>query len=373
MKLISLISMGSAAMGAYFRPGEWGSQSSVIMAWPSADNPAYKNAQDDLHAATTDITNIAQAVAKFEPVKLLVVQSRLDEAKAQFADSKNITLQPIETYPKLDLWMRDMAPTFVFDKTNTSGQLLGVDYNFNGWGNKFPTGSCLSLASMISYDMKIPRVASSLVTEGGSLEVDGEGTLLVTESSVLIDNRNPGKSKSQAEEEFQKTLGVTKTIWIPGRRGSDITDGHIDGLARFIAPGKVLLSRPSTLDGGGPFVDTYREAQAILSNTTDAKGRTLEITEVTEADLENIGADKDLVAEVQDGKKDYPSLTYVNYVMVNGGIVFAAFGDKDADAAALKTIQGLYPERTVEVVNTQTLAFLGGGIHCSTQEVPAAE
>ncbi|OAR01957.1 hypothetical protein LLEC1_06823 [Akanthomyces lecanii] len=361
------------ATAAYFRPAEWGAQSSVIMAWPSADNPAYKNAQDDLQDATTDITSIAQAVAKFEPVTLLVVQSRLDEAKSQFADSKNITLKSIDAYPKLDLWMRDMAPTFAFDKTNTSGQLFGVDYNFNGWGNKFPTGSCLSLASMLCYDTKVPRVESSLISEGGSLEVDGEGTLLVTESSVLIDNRNPGKTKAQAEEEFQRTLGVTKTIWIPGRKGSDITDGHIDGLARFIAPGKVLLSRPNTLEGGGPFVDTYREAQAILSNTTDAKGRTLEITEIVEADLEKIGADKDLVEQVQNGEKDYPSLTYVNYVMVNGGIVFAAFGDKDADAEALKVIKDLYPERTVEVVNTQTLAFLGGGIHCSTQEVPVAE
>ncbi|TQV91797.1 hypothetical protein V2A60_006086 [Cordyceps javanica] len=343
------------------------------MAWPSADNPAYTDAQDDLEAATSDITNIAQAVAKFEPVKLLVVQSRLADAKSKFGDSKNITLHPIETYPKLDLWMRDMAPTFVFDKTNASGQLLGVDYNFNGWGDKFPTGSCLSLASMISYDMKIPRVASSLVSEGGSLEVDGEGTLLLTESSVLIDNRNPGKSKSQVEEELQRTLGITKFIWIPGRKGSDITDGHIDGLARFIAPGKVLLSRPSSLEGGGPFIDTYKEAEAILKNTTDAKGRTLEIVEIVEADLDNIGADKDLVKQVKDGEKDYPSLTYVNYIMVNGGIVFAAFGDKDADAAALKIMQETYPERTIEVVNTQTLAFLGGGIHCSTQEVPASE
>ncbi|EGX87864.1 putative peptidyl-arginine deiminase family protein [Cordyceps militaris CM01] len=373
MKPSLLLLASSPALAAYFRPAEWGAQSSVIMAWPSGDNPAYHNAPDDLSAATEDISNIAAAVAKFEPVTLLVVQSRLADAQAQFADRSNITLLPIATYPTLDLWMRDMAPTFVLDRSNTTGQLAGVDYNFNGWGGKFPTGSCLSLASLLSYHMKVPRVDGALVSEGGSLEVDGEGTLLVTESSVLIDNRNPGTTKAQAEAAFEKTLGVTKTIWIPGRRGSDITDGHIDGLARFIAPGRVLLSRPSSLEGGGPFVDTYREARAILANTTDARGRVLHVTEIAEAELENIGADKELVQQVQDGQKDYPSLTYVNYVMVNGGIVFAAFGDKEADAAALKLIQGLYPDRTVEVVNTQTLAFLGGGIHCSTQEVPASE
>lgn len=120
-------------------------------------------------------------------------------------------------------------------------------------------------------------------------------------------------------------------------------------------------------------MDTYREAQAILSNTTDARGRTIEITEIVEADLENIGDEKDTIEQIQEGQKDYPSPTYVNYIMVNGGIVFAAFGDREADAAALKIMQDLYPERTVEVVNTQTLVFLGGGIHCSTQEVPASE
>lgn len=109
-----------------------------------------------------------------------------------------------------------------------------------------------------------------------------------------------------------------------------------------------------------------------MSNTTDAKGRTLEITEVVEADLEKIGADKGLVQEVQEGNKEYPALTYVNYLMVNGGIVFPAFGDEDADTAALKIIQNLYPDRTIQAVNTQTLAFLGGGIHCSTQEIPVS-
>lgn len=199
-------------MAAYFRPAEWGSQSSVIMAWPSAFNPAYKGTPEDLNDATDEITKIANSIAKFEPVELLVVQDRLADAKTQFTDVANVTLHSIEAYPKLDLWMRDMAPTFVFDKSNTSGELLGVDYNFNGWGDKYPTGSCLSLASMISYQMKIPRVTSTVISEGGSLEVDGEDALLIMESSVIIDNRNPGKSKSQIEEELQRTLGMKKVI-----------------------------------------------------------------------------------------------------------------------------------------------------------------
>ncbi|KAJ2978214.1 hypothetical protein NQ176_g3940 [Zarea fungicola] len=231
--------MSQAVLAEFFRPAEWGKQSSVIMAWPSIDNSAYSDSVDDLSDTTTDITNIAQAVSKFEPVTLLVVQSRLSDAQSTFADSKNITLLPIQTYPKLDLWMRDMAPTFAFDGTAADSRLYGVDYNFNGWGNKYPTGSCISLASMILYKKKIPRVPSSLITEGGSLEVDGEGTLLITDSSILNDNRNPGKTKPEVEDELRKTLGVTKFIWIPARKGLDITDGHIDGLARFISPGKV--------------------------------------------------------------------------------------------------------------------------------------
>lgn len=364
--LLTSILFGNAVLAAFTRPAEWDAQVGVIMAWPSSETGAYDD-QDDLDRATTDVSAIAEAVAKFEPVTVLVENDRYGDAVEHFKSNKNVTLQPIQGYPRLDLWMRDMAPTFVINTDNK--KLEGVDYNFNGWGDKYPTKSCNSLAAMYMHNKDITRVASTIIGEGGSFETDGDGTLLVTESSVVNDNRNPGKDKETIEKELIRTLGLKKVIWVPGRKGLDITDSHIDGLVRFIAPGKVLLSKPAEL-GDDPFSAMYEEAKEILSNTTDAQDRTLEITEVTEASLDKIGADQSLLDSIEKGDTDYPSLTYVNYLLVNGGVIFPQFGDEEADAEAVRVMEKLYPDRDVETVLTKELPFLGGGIHCSTQEIP---
>lgn len=361
--------MAHVATAAFFRPAEWDRQSQVIMAWPSAENDAYEG-KEELNLATKDVSMVAEAIALFEPVTLLVTEDRFSEADDRFKNSSGkIQVKSIQGYPKLDLWMRDMAPTFVVNDDNNDATLYGVDYNFNGWGNKYPTGQCLSLAAKILYDMKTPGTRSSLVTEGGSLEVDGEGTLIITESSIINDNRNPGKSKKDIETELIRTLGVDKIIWIPGRKGLEVTDGHIDGLARFVSPGHVVISKPSELDSS-VWTKIYEEAYDILYNTTDAKGRHLKITEMKEADMYSIGLDPQVLKDIESGKQDSPAYNYVNYLLVNGGVIFPQFGDKKADAAALKTIRGLYKDRDVEPVYIEELPFLGGGIHCSTQEVP---
>ncbi|KAJ4155081.1 hypothetical protein LMH87_000346 [Akanthomyces muscarius] len=134
MLLRNTIAMAHAATAALLRPAEWDRQSRVLMAWPSAQNDAYKGASHDLKLATKDVSLVAEAVALFEPVTLLVTPDRVSEANSRFAkNSTNIKILPVDSYPKLDLWMRDMAPTFVFDVDDKgSKQLLGVDFNFNG-------------------------------------------------------------------------------------------------------------------------------------------------------------------------------------------------------------------------------------------------
>ncbi|OAQ58316.1 agmatine deiminase [Pochonia chlamydosporia 170] len=367
--LFRTVIMANAVTAAFFRPAEWEKQSQVIMAWPSAENDAYEG-KSDLDSATRDVSAIAESVALFEPVTLLVTEDRYEEAETRFKNSSGkIHVKAIQGYPKLDLWMRDMAPTFVVNDDDNDAKLYGVDFNFNGWGNKYPVGQCLSLAAKILYDMHTPGTKSSLVTEGGSLEVDGEGTLVITESSILIDNRNPGKSRQDVEAELRRTLGIEKFIWIPGRKGLEVTDGHIDGLARFVSPGHVVLSKPSKLDDS-VWTKIYDEAYDILYNATDAKGRQLKITEITEADMYAVGMDPKILKDIESGEQDSPAYNYVNYLLVNGGVIFPQFGDKKADAAALKTIRGLYKDREVEPVYIEDLPFLGGGIHCSTQEVP---
>ncbi|OAA58213.1 Peptidyl-arginine deiminase, Porphyromonas-type [Cordyceps fumosorosea ARSEF 2679] len=371
-----MATMAHLATANFFRPAEWHKHSGVIMAWPAAANDAYRDDKQGLRDVTKDISTVAEAVALFEPVTLVVVPERLAEAEARFrhpssSSSFNITLLPVDGYPKLDLWMRDMAPTFVVNDDDADARLHAVDFNFNGWGHKYPTDARQSLARTIAGRRSIPVVPSWLVTEGGSLEVDGDGTLLITESSVLIENRNPGRARADVEAELRRTLGVETIVWLPGRRGLDITDGHVDGLARFVAPGRVLLSRPSSTDDeDDPFVQMYREARDILARSTDARGRRFRVTEVVEADLRKIGADRQTRKDVESGREDYPALTYVNYLVVNDGVVFPQFGDRKADKAALRVIQDAYPDREIEPVYIYELPFYGGGIHCSTQEIP---
>lgn len=365
---VAILQLQACFASAMHRPAEWDRHDEIIMAWPSIENDAYadKGGSRDLAAATRDISAIAEAVAEFEQVTLLVTPDRLDEAKKRFKhDREDIFVQPVHDYPKLDLWMRDMAPTFAFDGCH----LVGVDYNFNGWGNKYPVNASVSLASQICDNMNLTRISTWLVTEGGSLEDDGEGTLLITDSSIINENRNPGKSKQQIEAELQRTLGVAKIIWLPGIKDGDVTDGHVDGLARFIAPGKVVMSRPNSLDDS-KFSKVFLDARAILQNATDAHGRRLEVIEMVEADLYSLGLDRGTLKDIESGEEDYPSLSYVNWLLVNGGVIFPQFGDKKADAAALELIRGLYKNRRVKTVRLDHLPFLGGGIHCSTQEVP---
>lgn len=365
MRFKSLI-MSHLAAANFVRLAEWNRTSRVIMAWPSTYNEAYEDRQD-LKTATKDVSAIADAVSLFEPVTLYVTLDRYKDAKRRFERS-NVHVHQVDGYKKLDLWMRDMTPTFV----TKNGKLQGVDFNFNGWGNKWPTGSKTSLAALILEEMKLPRVESWLVTEGGSLEVDGEGTLLITESSVINPNRNRGKTKCDIEGELRRTLGVDKVIWIPGRKGLDVTDGHIDGLARFLSPGKVLLSRPSQLDSSG-WTTIYNEAKDILTNSTDAKGRKLQVYEMAEADIYSVGLDRHTLKDIENGKEDMPALTYVNYLLVNDGVIFPQFGDKKADRAAYELIRELYRDREIERVYLEEIPMLGGGIHCSTQEVPVSQ
>lgn len=359
----------AAASATFSRPAEWDRQSHVIMAWPG-HNDYYTENPGDLKPATKEISAIAEAVALFEPVTLLVNSDQLDEAKKRFKKSGQITLVPvpIDEYA-LDLWMRDMAPTYVVDSVQQA--LSGVDYNFNGWGGKYPVDADESLASIILNTSHVPQIASTIVTEGGSLEVDGEGTLIITESSILNSNRNPKQSRADVEAELRHTLGVEHIIWIPGRKGLDVTDCHIDGLARFISPGCVLLSKPNEPDNG-PWTQIYNEARQILSDATDARGQRLEVVEITEASMYSIGLDGRTLQDIEDGKEDAPALNYVNYLLVNDGVIFPQFGDKKADVAALKVMKSLYPDRDVEPVFITELPMLGGGIHCSTQEVPLA-
>jgi agmatine deiminase len=257
--------------------------------------------------------------------------------------------------------MRDTGPVYVVSST---GDLAGVEFNFNDWGEKdYPDRSIdWSTAHRILKKDRTREIETDICIEGGAIEVDGEGTLMATESSIINDNRNPGMSKADIEAELTRTLGIKKFIWFKGVKGKDITDDHVDGLARFVEPGVVLLSRPAA-GTTEEWMATYNDAKKVLQTSTDAQGRHFEIHEIEEA------AEMDFPE--QDGDdEDPPALNYVNYLVVNGGVIIPRFGDKRTDDEAKATIAGFFPDREVVQVDLRWIAATGGGIHCATQQVP---
>lgn len=336
-----------APKSALSMPGEWVPHQRTLTAWP--DLASQKNKRD-LEGAEKDIAAIANAIVAFEPVTLFCKPKNVERARKLVSPS--VDIQELEVD---ELWIRDTGPVYVKD---AAGSLVGVDLNFNYWGSKYQGTIDASVARKILENDGTKRVQAPLVAEGGAIEIDGEGTLLLTESSVVNDNRNPGATKKQLEEQLKQLLGVDKVIWVKGVKGHDITDWHIDAMARFVSPARVLLSRPPSC-APQVVLDAFDEAKSILAAETDARGRKMQVLELGEAD-----------AELLEGYSYETCLSYLNYLLVNGGVITPAFGDEAADRRALDLFEQLFPDRKVVQVNLSTLRRLGGGIHCATQQQP---
>ncbi|MFJ4657070.1 agmatine/peptidylarginine deiminase [Nocardia sp. NPDC088792] len=297
-----------------------------------------------------NLAGIATTIARFEPVSMLVSPGQLGQAKTLIGDA-NVELVAAELD---DLWMRDTGPVFV-KNGNTKA---GVDFNFNGWGGKQQHRNDAKVAQFVTGRAGVETVHTDLVLEGGALEVDGQGTAIITESCVLNNNRNRGWKKQDVEAELDHLLGVKKVIWLPGIAGKDITDGHTDFYARFASPGVVvagLENDPDSFD-----YDVTRRHLDILHSATDVHGNALQV-EVLEgpSTVRETFADEDFAAG------------YINFYVCNGAVIGPEFGDPDTDAAAKSTLERLFPGRQVVQINIDGIAAGGGGIHCTTQQEPA--
>ncbi|GHA96629.1 agmatine deiminase family protein [Streptomyces chryseus] len=330
-------------------PAEWRRHARTYMAWPPSDSPW----RDDVPAVRRDVARIARAVAEYEPVTLLAAPG--DVARAARACGASVEVVPVAVD---DLWMRDTGPTFV---TGKDGALAGVDFHFNGWGGKQEHRRDGRVARRLLAREHVTRTDAPITAEGGSLETDGAGTLLVTESSLVNPNRNPGRSRADVEAALRELLGVDKVIWLKGVRGEDITDCHVDALARFAAPGVVVLGRPASGSGPDVWTRVHAQARTVLESATDARGRRLEIVELPEPEPAGLG---------RRGPEFLSS--YVNYYVVNDAVILPRFGDRRADDRAASIVRDLHPGRTVVQVGIDMLAEGGGGIHCATQQRPVA-
>lgn len=267
-------------------------------------------------------------------------------------------------YKTDDTWVRDNGPIYVRDQ---EGELVIEDWGFNGWGNKIDETSgsliqsdqCDIIPSLIAMDQekRIIDLNAQMVNEGGSIEIDGNGTLMACESSILNSNRNPGMTKAQAETIFRKYLGASNFIWLEGQPGIEITDQHIDGFARFGNKNTIVTMNESDLID----FDVKQSDINKLYAATDIDGDayTFLIVPLT----------KNRVQTTNGTNLGYKG-SYVNYYIANTKVLVPNYKDPN-DAIANSIIQSLYPSRTVVGIDVRNLYKNGGMIHCVTQQQPA--
>lgn len=290
------------------------------------------------------IANIANSIAEFEPVILLAAKE--DHAKARKLLGSNVELWDI---PTEDLWCRDSDPLFAKQE---NGKLAVSHLEFNGWGGRQIDKKDGEIAKRVAERLSIPIIASGLKGEAGGAEHDGHGLLMAHESSWVNKNRNPNLSRKEIEVHLLKAYGATRMIWSKGVYDEDITDYHIDSLARFTAAGRVLINLPDNPDMRDPFHKAAFETHDALI----ADGLDVEV--ILEPNKRRVKS-YDFVA------------SYANYYACNGAIIAAQFGDAEADTTATEALKKHYKGREIITLNVDTLGEVGGGIHCATQQMPA--
>lgn len=318
----------------------------TFMQWPV--NRAVHDDAEFLLELQRAIARIANAIVAFEPVVMLMDQVHVASARRLLSGKVEIWDIPTD-----DLWCRDSGPLFA---TGTGGKLAVSHIRFNGWGGKQVHDNDGRIAARIAERLSIPILDHGLVGEAGGAESDGDGTVIAHASCWINPNRNAG-SREDVTARLLKAYGARKMIWAPGVKGADITDYHIDALARFVRPGVVLMQMPDTIDPEDPWSRAAHQTHDILAAATDADGRALKLEIIPDAEVPRVKS-RDFVA------------SYVNYYVCNGAVIAAEFGDSESDAEARKALARLYPGRQIIVLNVDPIGEAGGGIHCATQQQP---
>jgi len=345
-------------MSIYTMPAEWSKHSAIWLAWPH-DEISFPNRVEKVQ---NDVAKIIAAIHQSEQVELLVLDAAMKQSaenKLQTAgvDLSKVTFRIVEY---MDGWMRDCGPIFVKDE---SGRQLLVKWIFNMWGGKFmdllPDDKLpYKIKEWLTLDMQQPE----LVLEGGAIDVNGGGLCLTTEQCVLNENRNGGKTKKDIEKYFADYLGIKKTIWLFEGLVNDHTDGHIDELARFVGPNKIVAGYEEN-----PSDENY----AILKNNfetlqaaTNMEGQPFELIKLPMPHLYF----KDEAAGAAKGERVPAS--YTNFYIGNTVVLASIFNDPN-DSKALQILQECFPDRKVIGIDCSDIIYGGGGIHCMTMQQPA--
>ena len=348
-------------------PAEWEPHDGCWMAWPERPDTWREHAGPAQEA----FAEVAAAIARSEPVTMATSAAQFDRARAMLPPSVRVVELPTN-----DAWMRDIGPTFVVDDR---GRRRGVDWIFNAWGGfegglYAPWDQDDRAASRVCEIERADRYRAPIVLEGGSIHVDGEGTLLTTEQCLLNHNRNPELGRAVIERELRAHTGAETIIWLGDGVVDDETDGHVDNLCCFVRPGVVVLTW--TDDPDDPQHAVSVDARRRLEAAVDARGRSLEVHllhqpgPLTMTDAEAAGIEPAPGAKPRRGGARLAA-SYVNFYLANGRVVMPRL-DPARDDEAAATLAELFPDRTVVGVDAREILLGGGNVHCITQQVPAA-
>ncbi|MCA9608872.1 MAG: agmatine deiminase family protein [Myxococcales bacterium] len=335
------------------QPAEWEPHDAVWMAWPSHDALWAQLLGD----AQREVIDLCEAIAdvdekghpRGEQIRMLVPDGVRHLEASEALEHLDVKLSRI---PFGDIWMRDIAPIFV---RNDGGEVAAVTFAFNGWGHKYILDGDDLVASRIGDVLGCELFAFGFVLEGGAIEPDGRGTFLTTKQCLLNDNRNRGMEVSTIEARLGEALGARRVLWLEEGLENDHTDGHVDTLARFVEPGRVVCMAPSGDDD--PNAEVLEAIARDLGAMKDAEGRRLQVERIPSPGL------------VKDHEDIVMPASYVNFYIANTTVVVPTYGTP-FDDEAVEAIAALFPDRRVVGRSAKAILAGGGAFHCITQQQP---
>ncbi|MES2033179.1 MAG: agmatine deiminase family protein [Pseudomonadota bacterium] len=328
-------------------PAEWSPHRAMWLGFPSHADLW----REDLATAQDEVAALARAMAGpgAERVRLMVAGDEAEAAARVRLDG----VANIEIVRAVfgDIWMRDTGPIFRDD-----GQAAG--FRFNGWGGKYEMEGDDQVAAQIAAASGAPLLGNDFVLEGGALDHDGYGTILTTRQCLLNPNRNPGWTQEAAEADLAVALGAKKVLWLGDGLRNDHTDGHVDNLARFVAPGVVAC--PIAWGKGDPNAELYDETARLLSQMTDARGGTIQVMRIPSPGW----------IDGESSSQPAPA-SHMNFIICNEAVIVPLYEDERAGAFAVDAVQSLFPERKAIGLPSNAVLTGGGSFHCITQQEPA--
>ncbi len=332
-------------------PAEWAPHKAIWTCWPSAADLW----QEDLAPARAEVAAMIRAIVATTPLgkkgDLVHVLAHGEEALTSARECLPLEVQ-VHACGFGDIWLRDTGPIFA----KRDGKAVALRFGFNGWGGKYDLPFDDSVGDKVAEAAATPVQRARFILEGGAVDHDGEGTVLTTRQCLLNPNRNEGWTEAVAEAHLQAVLGARKVLWLGDGLANDHTDGHVDNIARFIGPGRVMCMAPYGADD--PNYAVLNQIASDLASMTDASGRALEVVQIPSPGL------------VEDEDGEAIPASHMNFVIGNASVVMPHYGTASADAA-LRGLAAAFPHHRVVGIQSTAILTGGGSFHCITQQEPA--